>query len=57
VKIAKILGFFAVSTVFFIVSYFSYTTLSGGFVWLFYLVAGLILAIIGTIIALSNRIR
>jgi len=57
VKIAKIVGIFTVSLAFFIISYFSFATLNEGFVWLFYLIAGIILAIIGTIIALSNRIR
>jgi hypothetical protein len=55
VKKVKIIFTFAFSITFFIVSYFSYTTLGDGFAWVFYLIAGIILAIIGVIIALSNR--
>ena len=51
-KIAGILGSFAVSIALFILSYF---TLDEGYVWLLYLVGGIILAIIGAFIALSSR--
>ena len=54
-KIARILGFFVVSIGFFIISYISYTTVGEGYVWVLYLVAGMILAIIGAIVALFNR--
>ena len=51
-KIAGILGSFAVSITLFVLSYL---TLGNGYVWLLFGVGGFILAIIGAYIALSNR--
>ena len=51
-KIAGILGSFAVSIALFVISYF---TLDEGYVWLLFGIGGFILAIIGAYIALSKR--
>ena len=51
-KIAGILGSFAVSITLFVLSYL---TFDNGYAWLLFGVGGFILAIIGAYIALSNR--
>jgi hypothetical protein len=51
-KIAGILGSFAVSIALFVLAYF---TLDNGYIWLLFGIGGFILAIIGAYISLSKR--